>query len=80
MVIWHNFVGPPISIRLEKSLIEEFKLIAKAHGLGYQPLMRQCLRRFADGEIKRLFRAYVAEKAEAEATEEKKAQKEIKTA
>lgn len=46
----------PISIRLEKSLIEDFKLIAAMHGLGYQPLMRQTLKRFADCEKKRILR------------------------
>ena len=40
----------PISIRLEKSLIEDFKLIASIHGIGYQPLMRQILKRFADSK------------------------------
>ncbi len=45
-----------ISIRLHKSLIEEFKLIATIHGIGYQTLMRQSLRRFARGEMKRLAR------------------------
>ena len=43
-----------ISIRLEKSLIEDFKMIAALHGVGYQPLMRQALRRFADCEKKRI--------------------------
>lgn len=46
----------PISIRLPKSLIEDFKLIAELNGLGYQPLMRQTLARFADCEKKRLLR------------------------
>lgn len=46
----------PISIRLEKSLIEDFKLIASLHGLGYQTLMRQALKRFADCEKKRILR------------------------
>lgn len=41
-----------ISIRLNKELIEKFKLIAKIHGMGYQPLMREALKRFADAEIK----------------------------
>lgn len=45
-----------ISIRLQKSLIEEFKLIAKLNGIGYQTLMRQILKRFADSEIKKLVR------------------------
>jgi len=43
-----------ISIRLHKSLIEEFKSIAAIHGIGYQTLMRQSLTRFARGEMKRL--------------------------
>lgn len=46
----------PISIRLQKSLIEDFKLIAQLHGMGYQPLMRQVLFRFADCEKKRILR------------------------
>ena len=50
----------PISIRLEDSLINAFKEIATVHGLGYQTLMRQALKRFADCENKRI----VAEMAE----------------
>lgn len=53
----------PISIRLEKSLIEDFKIIAKLHGLGYQPLMRQTLKRFADCEKKRILREVAADMA-----------------
>lgn len=55
-----------ISIRLQKSLIEDLKMIAKLNGLGYQPLMRQILQRFVDGEKKRLLRKLVskAEKGE----------------
>jgi len=45
-----------ISIRLQKSLIEDFKMIAAMHGLSYQPLMRQILTRFADSEKKLLLR------------------------
>jgi len=37
-----------ISIRLEKQLIEELKFIAKANGVGYQPLMRDVLHRFVE--------------------------------
>lgn len=51
-----------ISIRLERSLIEDFKLIASAHGLGYQPLMRQALKRFAESEKNRILRELLAEK------------------
>ncbi len=43
-----------ISIRLEKELIEEFKMIAKYNNMGYQPLMRQALHRFAKNEIKKM--------------------------
>lgn len=50
----------PISIRLQKSLIEDFKLIAQLHGIGYQPLMRQVLARFADCEKKRILRDVAA--------------------
>lgn len=53
----------PISIRLEKSLIEDFKLIAAMHGLGYQPLMRQTLKRFADCEKKRILREVAGDMA-----------------
>jgi hypothetical protein len=51
----------PISIRLQKSLIDDFKLIAKLNGIGYQPLMRQVLARFAESEKKRILRTYVRE-------------------
>ncbi|PTQ79369.1 hypothetical protein C8R21_12933 [Nitrosospira multiformis] len=46
----------PVSIRLEKSLIEDFKLIASMYGIGYQPLMRHILKRFADSEKKQILR------------------------
>lgn len=41
-----------ISIRIPKDLIEQFKLIAKIHGTGYQPLMREALKRFAHAEVR----------------------------
>lgn len=67
----------PISIRLEKSLIEDFKLIAELHGLGYQPLMRQALRRFADAEKKRLLRDAIAQakQVQQEVSDEKDAKR-----
>ena len=49
-----------ISIRMQKSLIEDFKLIAKMNGMGYQPLMKQVLKRFADCEKKRILREHAA--------------------
>lgn len=46
-----------ISIRLEKGLIEAMKFIASYNkGMGYQPLMRQVLHRFATAEIRRIHR------------------------
>lgn len=40
-----------ISIRLQRDLIQQLKLIAAAHGIGYQPLVRDVLSRFARREI-----------------------------
>lgn len=57
----------PISIRLERSLIEDFKMIASLNGLGYQTLMRQALKRFAECEKKRILRDLVAQHTEDEA-------------
>ncbi len=48
-----------ISIRLPKELIEAFKAIATVNGMGYQPLMRSTLQRFADSELKRLAMDYL---------------------
>jgi predicted DNA binding CopG/RHH family protein len=49
-----------ISIRLEKSLIDSYKLLAAFHGLGYQPLMRDALKRFAEGEMKAIVAGMVS--------------------
>lgn len=40
-----------ISIRLERSLLSNLKLIAKHRGVGYQPLIRDLLNRFARSEL-----------------------------
>lgn len=45
-----------ISVRLQKSLIDGLKLVAQANGIGYQPLMRQVLKRFVDSELRRMVR------------------------
>ena len=55
----------PISIRLPKSLIETFKLLGQKHGLGYQPLMRRELARFAEVEMKLVLNEVVAEQRRA---------------
>lgn len=54
-----------ISIRLQKSLIDDFKALAVLNGMSYQPLMRQVLNRFADCEKKRILRERVAEMQQA---------------
>lgn len=43
-----------ISIRLPSDLIDTFKHLAAYHAVGYQPLMRDALRRFAESEMKRI--------------------------
>ena len=55
----------PISIRLPKSLIEAFKLLGQVHGLGYQPLMRRALTRFAEAEMKLVVHDLVTEQQRA---------------
>jgi hypothetical protein len=51
-----------ISIRLQKSLIEDLKAVATVNGIGYQPLMRQILKRFVDGEKRRISREVAADR------------------
>lgn len=43
-----------ISVRLQQSLIKDLKLIARYHGIGYQPLMRDALNRFARFELREM--------------------------
>ena len=50
-----------ISVRLQRSLIDDLKSIATINGIGYQPLMRQILKRFVDGEKKKILMDRVAE-------------------
>lgn len=45
-----------ISIRLPKKLISQYKLIGHFHGVGYQPLMRDILERYARNEILEILR------------------------
>jgi predicted DNA binding CopG/RHH family protein len=51
-----------ISVRLQQSLIEDLKFIAKAHGVGYQPLIRDILTRFAKSEKRRLMMEIIEQK------------------
>ncbi len=43
-----------ISIRLQKQLLGDLKKIAEYHGVGYQPMIRDLLNRFARSEIKKI--------------------------
>lgn len=43
-----------ISIRLPKQLINQYKLIAHFHGVGYQPLMRDVMARFVPNALKEI--------------------------
>ena len=54
-----------ISVRLPERLIEELKLIAAHRGIGYQPLIRDVLSRFARVEVMQVLR-YQTEIAELE--------------
>lgn len=54
-----------ISIRLPKQMIDQYKLIAHFHGVGYQPLMRDVMARFVPGALKEILEA---ERAKAEKT------------
>lgn len=46
-----------ISIRLPKQLINQYKLIAHFHGVGYQPLMRDVMARFVPNALKEILEA-----------------------
>ncbi len=54
-----------ISIRLPKSLIDDFKFLGEVHGIRYQTLMRQSLVRFAEGEKKHINKKAVSEQKKA---------------
>jgi ribosome recycling factor len=45
-----------ISIRLQKDLLKNLKSIAAYYDVGYQPMIRDLLNRFADSEIKKILR------------------------
>jgi hypothetical protein len=50
----------PISIRLQKSLLDNLKALAQLNGIGYQPLVRQILTRWVDCELKDMLRERLA--------------------
>ena len=51
-----------ISIRLQKQLIAKLKFIAAYNGVGYQPLIRDIMNRFASHEIVTIARKIQEEK------------------
>lgn len=62
-----------ISIRLQKSMIQDLKNIAKMHKLGgYQPLIRRVLERFVEAEMKSIAREVMTADAETEVTYDEK--------
>lgn len=50
-----------VSIRLQKKLISTLKLIAGHHGIGYQPMIRDLLNRFAASEMQQVLQAHMLE-------------------
>ncbi|MBP4059025.1 hypothetical protein [Aeromonas sp. Prich7-2] len=71
----------PISIRLQKGLIDNLKTIAELNGIGYQPLVRQALTRFVDCEMKRIATEALAMKRKEEQwAKESESANQLKTA
>lgn len=56
-----------ISIRLQKKLIADLKRVAGHYGLGYQPMIRDLLTRFANAELKMMLNAELRQLEQAEA-------------
>lgn len=44
----------PISLRIQKDVLDDLKFIAKYHGINYQPLIKQVLKRFVDSEMNQI--------------------------
>ncbi len=53
-----------ISIRLPKATIQTYKYLAELHGVGYQPLMRDAIVRWAESELKQLLAGAVESQRE----------------
>lgn len=51
-----------ISIRLQKSLITNLKIIADFHKIGYQPLIRDLLNRFVRSEVPIIIKEMIEQK------------------
>ena len=61
-----------ISIRLQRSLLGNLKAIAQFYGVGYQPLIRDLLNRFARSEIQNILRQLEEQKQQLERMEQEK--------
>ncbi len=59
-----------ISIRLQKKLVADLKRIADHYEIGYQPMVRDLLNRFAQSELKMILREELQDlEAEQQASE-----------
>lgn len=58
-----------VSIRLQKKLISNLKMVAAHHGIAYQPMIRDLLNRFVVSEMKNVMQELIreSERQEAEA-------------
>lgn len=56
-----------ISIRLQKQLLNDLKFIAEHRGIGYQPLVREVMSRFARSEMSAIARELQEQKQAREA-------------
>jgi hypothetical protein len=54
-----------ISIRMPAGLVEMYKLIARHHGVGYQPLMRDILSRWVKSGLREVIDTMEAQAAQA---------------
>ena len=50
-----------VSLRFNKELLQDLKDIAELNGLGYQPLIKQILQRFVDGQKHMIANAKIQE-------------------
>ena len=46
----------PISLRMQKDVLDNLKFIAKHYGIGYQPLIKQILKSFVDSEMDQILK------------------------
>lgn len=59
-----------VSMRLQPDLVSALKQIAQYHGIGYQPMIRDLLNRFAASEIKQILQDQMLRASEREMEEE----------